>query len=291
MEPDYGISAQVRRIFDRLAGHYDDHAVLEQEVASRQLERLEFIQFTPHRIVDLGCGTGQASADLKKQFPEAEVIGLDSSQCMLSQLQRRPGVRDRLSAVCADMSAIPLADHSVDLLFSNLAMQWSLDPVSVFVEIRRVLKPGGMLLFSSFGPGTLKELKAALGEADGTEDTEDFADILELGDALMAAGFKQPVMDAERITVNYSEIDSLVRELEATGTLSLVKGGGSLAAARDHLVRAYEPFMVDSRYPVSYEIVYGTAFGPDEGQPLKTPQGDVVTFSVESLRKSGQRKD
>ena len=280
----------VRRTFDRLASVYDGHAALEQEVASRLLDRLEFHRLTPQRIVDLGCGTGQASADLKKRFRKAQVIGLDSSHAMLVQLRRRSGVLRRLSAVCADMSALPLADQSSELLFSNLAMQWCPDPVSLFAEFRRVLTPGGMLLFSSFGPASLRELRAAWAQADGTAQTMEFVDILQVGDALMAAGFQQPVIDADRITVSYPDIDSLVRELEATGTSGFLQGRSSLAEAKDYLEKAYEPFRVEGRYPVTYEIIYGTAFGPPEGQPRKTPQGDVVTFSVESLRKSVRNK-
>ena len=280
----------VRRTFDRLASLYDGHAALEQEVASRLLDRLEFHRLTPQRIVDLGCGTGQASADLKKRFRKAQVIGLDSSHAMLVQLRRRSGVLRRLSAVCADMSALPLADQSSELLFSNLAMQWCPDPVSLFAEFRRVLTPGGMLLFSSFGPASLGELRAAWAQADGTAQTMEFVDILQVGDALMAAGFQEPVIDADRITVSYPDIDSLVRELEATGTSGLLQGRSSLAEAKDSLEKAYEPFRVEGKYPVTYEIIYGTAFGPPEGQPRKTPQGDVVTFSVESLRKSGRHK-
>ncbi len=280
----------VRRTFDRLAGLYDGYAALEQEVASRLLDRLEFHRLTPQRIVDLGCGTGQASAGLKKRFRKAQVIGLDSSHAMLVQLRRRSGVLRRLSAVCADMSALPLADQSSELLFSNLAMQWCPDPVSLFAEFRRVLTPGGMLLFSSFGPASLRELRAVWAEADGTAQTMEFVDILQVGDALMAAGFQEPVIDADRITVSYPDIDSLVRELEATGTSGFLQGRSSLAEAKDYLEKAYEPFRVEGRYPVTYEIIYGTAFGPPEGQPRKTPQGDVVTFSVESLRKSVRNK-
>ena len=255
----------VRRIYNRVANLYDEHAALEQEVATRLLERLEFHRLRPQRIVDLGCGTGRATAQLKKKFTKAELIGLDSSQAMLLQLQRRSGLLRRLRPVCADMSVLPLADQSSELLFSNLALQWCADPVSLFAEFRRVLTPAGMLLFSSFGPDSLSELREAWAAADGTAQMMEFADMLQVGDALMAAGFQEPVMDAERITVSYPDIDSLVRELEATGTSGFLRGRTSLAEAKDYLEKAYEPFRVEGRYPVTYEIIYGTAFGPTEG--------------------------
>jgi len=275
----------VRRIYDRVASLYDEHAALEQEVATRLLERLEFHRLRPQRIVDLGCGTGRASARLKKKFTKAELIGLDSSQAMLLQLQRRSGLLRRLRPVCADMSVLPLADQSSELLFSNLALQWCPDLGSLFAEFRRVLAPGGMLLFSSLGTGSLSELRASWAEVDGT--TQEFADILPVGDALLAAGFVEPVMDAERITVSYPDINALVCELEATGTFGFLQGGRSLAEAKSCLEKPYEAFRVDGRYPVTYEIIYGAAFGPEDGQPRKTAQGDVVKFSVESLKVKG----
>ena len=265
MEPKLLNPRAVRRTFDRVASLYDRHAALEQEVASRLLDRLEFHRLTPRRIIDLGCGTGQASAVLKDRFRKAEIIGLDSSHAMLAQLRRRSGMFRRLKAVCADMSALPLADQSSELLFSNLAMQWCPDPASLLAEFRRVLTPGGMLLFSSLGPGSLRELTVAWAEADGTIQNVEFADILQVGDALLAAGFQEPVMDAERITVSYPDIDSLVRELEATGTSGFLQGQNSLTEAENYLEKAYEPFRVDGRYPVTYEIIYGAAFGPQEG--------------------------
>lgn len=288
MEPSLPDPRIVRRTFDRVADRYDGHAALEQEVASRLLERLEFHRLAPKRIIDLGCGTGQAGVALSKKFPKAEVIGLDSSYAMLTHLRRKSGIQRRLKAVCTDISALPLPERSSELLFSNLALPWCQDPFSPFAEFRRILAAGGLLLFSSFGPDSLMELRSAFRESDGTTSRLELTDILQLGDALLAAGFREPVMDAERITVSYPDMDSLVRELETTGTSMLLLGKRSLAEAGDHLAKAYEPLRVDGRYPVTYEIVYGTAFGPPEGQPRKTPHGDVTTFSVESLRQSSR---
>ena len=280
----------LRRTFNRLADLYDGHAALEQEVASRLLERLEFHRLAPQRIMDLGCGTGQASAELKSRFRKAQVIGLDSSRAMVAQMRRRSRLLRPLKAVCADFSALPLADQSSELLYSNLAMQWCPDLVSLFAEFRRILMPGGMLLFSSFGPDSLAELRTAWAGADETAYTMEFTDMLEVGDALMAAGFQEPVMDTERITLSYPDIDALICELQATGTSGFLQGRYSLREAKDSIEKAYQAFRVDGKYPVTYQIIYGTAFGPQEGQPRKTPQGDLVTFSVESLKKGAQKQ-
>jgi malonyl-CoA O-methyltransferase len=272
--------------FDRFAGIYDEHAALEQEVGSRLLERLDFHRLAPQRIVDLGCGTGLISAALKARFRKAQVIGLDSSRMMLAQLQRRSAFLRPLRAVCANFAALPLPERSSELVISNLALQWSIDLESLFAEIRRVLAPGGMLLFSSLGPGSFWELRTVLADCGAAQSVREFADILDVGNALVAAGFQEPVMDAERITLSYPDSEALVKELEATGSAFLLSGNHNLADTVDGLDTAYQRLKADGRYPVSYEIVYGAAFGPNEGQPHKTEQGDLATFSVESLRKS-----
>lgn len=281
----------VRQIHDLLANRYDEHAALEEEVSSRLLERLEFLRLEPRRIVDLGCGTGRTGVALKGRFRKAQVIGLDCSRMMLSRLQRRSTLMRPLRAVCADFAALPLSERSCELVISNLAMQWSADLDTLFSEIRRILVPGGMLLFSSLGPESLWELRAALEDCGSSGSFDGFVDILDVGNALVAAGFQEPVMDAERITLNYPDSHSLLEELAATGSALRLCGKHKLSVTGGKLNAAYQRFTEGGRYPVSFEVVYGAAFGPGEGQPRKTEQGDVVTFSVESLRKSGRNKN
>jgi malonyl-CoA O-methyltransferase len=280
---------QIRQAFDRVASRYDQHAALEQEVGSRLLERLEYQRRPVQRILDLGCGTGLACAELKNKFRKAQVIGIDSSMAMLARQKKRSGMLRPLKTVCSDFSSLPLPERSVDLVFSNLAFQWCDDPTRLFTEIRRVLAPDGMLLFSSLGLGTLNELANAWHDADEAASMAGFVDILEHGDALMAAGFQQPVMDAERITLDYPDITALSNELEATGMASFLRNG-NLKKSLEAVAKAYEPFKVNDRYPVSFEVVYGTAFGPQDGQPRKTSEGDVVTFSVDSLLKAKPKR-
>jgi malonyl-CoA O-methyltransferase len=276
---------EIRQTFDAAASRYDRHAALEQEVGARLMERLEFLKSSAERIVDLGCGTGLASAELKRKFRKAQVIGLDCSRAMLAGLLRRSGLMRPLRAVCSDYATLPFAAQSLDLVFSNLAFQWCAAPAQLFSEVRRVLKPGGMLLFSTLGIGTLQEPATAWLNSHRDAGVAGFLDILELGDALMAAGFQQPVMDAERLTLNYPDVGSLVNELEATGMARFLRGG-NLSGSLDALEAAFQPLRMNDRYPVSFEVVYGTAYGPEDGQPRKTAEGDVVTFSVDSLRRT-----
>jgi len=268
-----------------IADRYDDHAALETEVGSRLLERTTFKRKAPEYILDLGCGTGTASASLKQQFRKARVIGMDRSLGMLTKLLRRSGMLKPLRAVCGDLAALPFATRSTDMLFSNLAVYWCPDPVTMFSEFRRVLRPDGMLLFSTLGPSTLRELRAACSRLDASVEWPQFPDLMEVGDALMSAGFREPVMDMEMIVLNYPDIDSMLTELQVTGNSRLIQGWDDVRRAGGKLQDAWEPITSDDTFSLSFEIVYGVAFGPQDGQPVKTRDGDVATFPVESLRR------
>lgn len=282
--------AAIRAAFDRKAGRYDRHAALEREVGSRLMERLDFQRRDPERIIDLGSGTGLFSSALKRRFRKAEVVGLDASMTMSQVLSRRSGFRHALRSVCADLSLLPFADSSADLLFSNLALQWSQNFSALIAEFRRVLRPGGLLLFSSLGPDSLKEFKSAAGYTKASPRARQFADMHDIGDALLAAGFAEPVMDSEFITAEFRRFDRLVTELEATGVDLHFDDWAGLTKPGAQLAEAYQTFRRDGRYPVTWEIVYGAAFGPGQGQPMKTREGDVAAFSVEFLRTSLKRR-
>jgi malonyl-CoA O-methyltransferase len=269
-----------------VADRYDRHAALQQEVGRRLLERCAFSRLPPQRILDLGCATGGAAAVLKRMFRQAQVIGVDLAPSMLARLRRRSGLLRPLRGVCADIAALPFAAGSVDLLFANLVHHWSPNPAAVFDEYRRVLRPDGMLLFTTLGPGTFRELREAWASVDPHVLLPHFPDLVEVGDALLAAGFREPVMDMEQITLHYPSLETLAEELEATATALLIPGWERWRAEKPRLDAAFSSHLAGTRFPLGYEVVYGTAFGPREGQPRRTAGGDVVTFSVDSLLKS-----
>jgi malonyl-CoA O-methyltransferase len=277
---------KVREVFNRAAADYDRHAALEQEVCRRLLERCDFHRQLPRRVLDLGCGTGEGSQALKRRFRQAQVIGLDFAPAMLARMRRRSSLLRPLRAVCADIASLPFAEQSMDLLFSNLASHWSPDPAALFDEFRRVLRPGGMLLFTMLGPATLAELREAWAGNGAGSLPPALPDLMGVGDALLAAGFREPVMDMERITLHYADLGELARELECTGSSLLVPGWERWKEEQVRIEEALAPFLIDGRFPATYEIVYGTAFGPPEGQPRRSRDGDVATFSVDSLLKS-----
>jgi len=272
----------IRRSFDRAASSYDKHAVLQREVESRLLERLEFQRNEPGIILDLGSGTGSAGRLLAAQFPRASVIALDWSVPMLKQSE----MNDLVSPVCADMHALPLASRSVDLIFSNLSMQWSYDLPAIFREFRRVMSTDAMLVFTSFGPDTLTELKQAWRSVDELPHVNDFPDMHDIGDELLAAGFREPVMDAERLILEYPDVLALMRELKGLGEHNVASQRFRGLTGKNRLaqvIKEYEQFSSNGRYPAGFEVVYGVAFAPPEGQPMKTPEGDVAMFSVDQM--------
>lgn len=280
-------SAEVRRSFDRAASQYDRFAVLQHEVESRLLERLEYAREAPEMILDAGCGTGSAIMEMQQQYPRARVIGLDWSRAMLNRTRQR-FTDGEGSVLCADMHGIPLASGSIDLVFSNLAIQWSTRLEVLLSEFRRVLKPGGLLMFTSFGPDTLRELRTAWASVDDRPHVNRFMDMHDVGDALLRSGFAEPVMDMDMLTLQYPDVISLMRELKAIGAHNAAAGrtrGLTGRKAFGNMLDAYEQFRQDHFYPASYEVIYGLAFGPQEGQPVRGPEGEYATFSVDSLLK------
>ncbi|NNE04195.1 MAG: malonyl-ACP O-methyltransferase BioC [Xanthomonadales bacterium] len=279
--------AAVQRSFERAASSYERFAVLQHEVESRLLERLEFTREDPRVILDVGCGTGTATPALSRRFPAASTISLDWSQAMLHKARQHHSTNQE-RVLCADMHEIPLAMRSVDLVFSNLAVQWSSHLEALLVEFRRVLKPGGLLMFSSFGPDTLHELRAAWAKVDDRPHVNRFMDMHDVGDALVRSGFSEPVMDVDMLTLEYPDVMGLMRELKAIGAHNAAAGRARGLTGKHSLRRmleAYEPFRRDDIYPASYEVIYGLAYGPLEGQPVRGPEGEYAAFSVESLMK------
>jgi malonyl-CoA O-methyltransferase len=273
---------QLRRAFGRAAADYPTVAVLQREVESRLLEQLDYVTTAPARIVDIGCGPGRATALLRKRWPQAHTIGLDLALPML-QAARGPWWRP-LPRLCADAAALPLADDSVDLLFSSLCLQWIDDLPATLAGFRRVLRPGGMLLFSTFGAGTLAEMREAFASADGTDrHVSPFLPMQAIGDALLAAGFRDPVLDADRFTLTYAEPRALMRELRAigAGNARLDRRRSLTGKARmQRAFDAYEAFRDGDTLPATYEVCYAHAWGPAPGQPRREAGHDIASVPV-----------
>ncbi len=266
--------SQARRAFARAAPAYDRVAVLQREVATRLLQRLDLVRLEPRRILDLGAGTGEAATALLKRYPRAELVALDFALPMLQRARRRGRWRRRPRCLCADLEQLPLAGGCADLIFSNAALQWATDPAATFRDWRRVLRPGGLTLFSTFGPDTLKELRAAWAEVDDAPHVHPLADLHDLGDALVRAGFAEPVLDVDRITLTYPDLRALMTDLKALGAHNVARDrprGLTGRARLSALERAYAGHRRDDgRLPASYEVIYGIAWVPAP-TPVRVP--------------------
>lgn len=295
---------EVMRAFGRAAQHYDAYAVLQREVTSRLAERMALFKFAPGRILDAGCGTGSGLDYLHKTYPGVPIAALDIALPMLHaaknkmppvswlqkmrvQLSRR--LAERADFLCADMEHLPCKTSSFSMLWSSLALQWASDTEACLREWHRVLQPGGLVMFATLGPDTLKELRRAFAEIDGGEHVSRFTDLHDIGDMLVHAGFQNPVMEMEMITLTYADLKSLMVDLKGIGAhnASTDRPRGLMGkAAWQKLEAAYEEFRHAGRLPASYEVIYGHAWVGDKTRLEDGRQ--VIKFNIEQ-RKAGLR--
>lgn len=271
-------TADVRHAFDSAASTFDGAAGVHAEIRGRLLERLELVRLVPGVAVDLGAGTGHGSRALKDRYPRAQVIALDLSSQMLQQAQRQQRLLRRFHRVAGDAQRLPLKPGSVDLVLSNLMLQWCGDPDAVFSETRRVLKADGLFMFASLGPDSLRELRSAWAGIDGYTHVHRFIDMHDIGDALVRAGFAEPVMDTERLTVTYADLDKLLAELRGTASTNRAHGRRMGLLGRSAFGRfrqGYEATRRDGVLPVTLEIVHGHAWAGQKGSKLSANAGEI----------------
>jgi malonyl-CoA O-methyltransferase len=277
---------QVRRSFSRAAGSYDDADVLQTEVRDRLLERLDWIQLEPRRVLDLGTGTGKALAALAARFPGAEILGLDLTPAMLRVASRQAAADRTPLLVCADAARLPLPDQSVDLVFSSLAIHWSPALDEVLAEVRRVLRHPGLFTFTTPGPESYRELRRAWQAVDQSPHVIPFPEMRALGDGLVRAGLAEPVMDTDTLTLRYREFTQLVADLRSTGTTNASAGrrpGLTGRKAWSRLTAAYERERgADGLLPATVEVVFGQAWAA--GAPRRRrSRDDEISVPVDRL--------
>jgi len=261
---------RVRRAFDRAADSYQQFAVLQAEVCNRLLEKLDVVKIAPQMILDAGTGTGSALPSLFSRYKKAQVVTLDLSENMLQKANQHGSFLRSPQAVCGDIERLPFADNSFDLVFSSLSMQWCNDLNAALLEAKRVLKPGGLYVFTTFGPDTLKELRSSWSEIDTASHVNQFIDMHDIGDALLQDGFSQPVMEAEFLTLTYDSVEGLMHDLKAIGanvTASAangepLKGLGGKAMLKN-VRQNYEQYRQHGLLPATYEVIYGHAWKPE----------------------------
>jgi len=286
----------LRAAFSRAAEQYDAVAVIQREIADRLLDRLDYIRLQPQRILDLGSGTGYCTRALAERYPKAQLLSLDLAEPMLQHARAaRPTLRrlkGRDGYLCGDAERLPLASASVDLIFSSLTLQWVGDLGATCAELRRVLRPGGLLLFTTLGPDTLHELAQSWAAADTelghpSQHVNRFHELHQVGDALHGAGLTDVVMDRELLTLTYADPRQLMADLKTLGAHNVnpARPQGLTGPARlKRMLAAYEQFRrADGQLPASYEAIYAHAWAGETPVQCATANGGVG-ISLEGIR-------
>ncbi|HXH72753.1 MAG TPA: malonyl-ACP O-methyltransferase BioC [Mariprofundaceae bacterium] len=279
----------VRRAFSGAVGSYDAHAELQREVADRLLAHLDFTKIEPGRILDIGCGTGYFTRLLRGRFKRAAITALDLSEPMVAHTRsshaRRLPWHGRHHHCAGDAAQLPFRDGSFDLVTSNLAMQWLPEPEQMLAEMRRVLAPGGLMLFSTFGRRTLAELRQSLAEIAHSNAglVLPFPDVTSLGNSLMQLPVELPVTDADLFTLTYPDVISLVRELKGLGaSAAAIQGRQGGLYGRAMIRKLEETYgsrhrMPDGRIRATFEALYGQAWYKEAGYQ---DRNDVIPIRV-----------
>ncbi len=256
---------EVANSFSKAAQNYDAFAFIQREIGERLLERLDLMNIQPRTIVDLGCGTGHFTRALKKKYGKAKVTGVDIAPGMIEVARSKNSWFKSCEYHCADMDSLPFDDNSVDLLFSNLALQWVPNEAKTFAEFSRVLKPEGLIIFATLGPDTLTELRRAWRQVDEQVHVNEFIDMHDLGDAMLKAGIADPVVDMEHIRLTYKTLNGLFKDLKGIGAHNMNQGRPNALMSKSKwfaMTKAYQTFCDgDGLYPVTYEAVYGHGWG------------------------------
>lgn len=280
---------RLRASFERASSGYEAAARLQAEVGAELLTRLDAFDFAPGVVLDLGCGTGRVTRELKRRYPRALVIALDLAPGMLRAARRNQPLWRRFARVCGDALRLPLRSASVDIVFSSLMLQWCEPLDAALAEVRRVLRPDGHFAFSTFGPDTLQELRAAWAAVDDHTHVNRFIDMHGVGESLVHAGLAEPVLDVDRIELGYPDTLTLMRDLKAIGAHNATAGRPRTLLGRERLRRvstAYEAFRQGARLPATYEVIYGASWGA-AGRPTAGAAAREVRIALSAVGRRG----
>ena len=246
-----------RTILNSTARTFHATGVLYPIVAERLLERMELMTLTPQRILELGGGTGHLTTLLQKHFSHSVCYVIDVAEERLALIS----LHEHVHIICADANVLPFENNSVDLVISNLMAHWVPDQKKWLQEAKRVLKVGGLLIFSFFATDTLKEVGAPL---------KPFYDMHDMGDLLVSAGFSDPVLDAEKFTLEYDAMHDVVDDLNNTAEIALLLPVNNDCAGEINVI---------------YEVVYAHAWKAAEPMTSKIDQDGMVTISLDQIRR------
>ena len=285
MTKDHIDKKRAQAAFNKASVSYEDAAVLQKHVLGEMFLRLKLLKINPEIILDLGCGPGNAGPDLKATYKPRDLIYLDFAYDMLKKAEQKnkdhflKSFSNKTSQqfICADMEAIPLSEGSIDMIWSNLSLQWCNHLDQVFTQIGKILKHNGLFIFSTFGPSTLHELRASLASFSQHSHVNQFIDMHDIGDALVGCGFSDPVLDVDLYTLTYNTFKDIMYDLKHIGASNALEGRAKGMTGKGFLYqleKSYETYRADKKLPASYEVVYGHAWKVNK--PLD--ESSVVKF-------------
>ncbi len=260
------------------ATFFDEHAFVHHRCRDELISRLDLLAIEPALIADVGAATGSAAGLLAKRYPRATVVAIEHNAALLGQRAwRRRGFslrKPRVAPKNAPMSALPLDNDSLDLAFCNLSLARFSEPDEVLREIRRALKPGGVFVFSTLGPGSLRELREAWHDTDAPERVATFTDMHDIGDALGRAGFAEPVLDVDSFQAQYRNSADVWRDLTFSGARnSLPQRAKGLTGKARFEAMTRRLTGNDGMINISIEVVYGQCWGTS--QTPRNTGGDI----------------
>jgi malonyl-CoA O-methyltransferase len=276
--------------FNSAAPGYDDVAVLQKYTGKELLDRLQLVRLSPGTVLDIGSGVGGMAEDLSSMYRKSRIIQVDIAENMLRRsMEREKAHHKKFSYLCADAELLPLKKGSADLVCSNLMMQWCDELPKLFSSVYDVLSEGGLFMFSSLGPDTLKELRESWEIVDSTPHVSPFCDMHVIGDALMSSGFSEPVIEVDNVVMSYEYISELMKDLKQLGAGNVnnqrrktLTGKGRLKS----MCEEYEKKRSAGKLPSTYEVIYGHAWSP--GIQKENKKG-VFSISLDSLKASLRR--
>ncbi len=271
----------MRRRFERAATTFDDSDFVHEATRDGVLARLEPLTIDAKIVVDLGCATGAAQALLAKRFKGARILNVDIAAAMLEQARAKKGWFSKSSFLQADCSALPLADESVDVVFANLLLPWFEDPTPLLSEVARVLRKEGVFAFATLGPDSLREIAAAWRSVDDGAHVGRFPDMHDLGDGLVRAGLRDPVLDVDRLHVRYENLSRLLTDLTATGSRNCLIDRTKSLTGKDRF-KAMRDALGETDLALDLELVYGHCWGAGPKQDPGNWRVDATQIGIRS---------
>lgn len=281
------VKTEICKAFNAHAEQYEQAAIIQHEIGERLFERLQYLKINPRYILDLGCGPGYFTRRLKKHYPKAHVLGVDLAYVMLKQAKAKQGWRQKWALVTGDMATMPFVSGLFDLVFANQVLHWAESLGCVMSELNRVMNTEGCLMFSTLGPDTFCELRRAWATVDKHAHINNFTDMHDIGDHLLAEHFLDPVVDMEVLTAHYQTLPQLLHALKSQGVRN-VNAARNSGLTGKQAWRGFEQAVSTFRtkqgkFPLTYEVVYGHAW---KGEQRRLEKGTETMISVDQLRKT-----